>query len=124
MKQKKLNLSEAFEAGEKLPYAMIRTLSSVYVGENRSMKNMEPLLDELEEARFFNDKTEIKILRKDTDLMAVQTDAEPSDHCLVKTYSIANPEFGKTLQVACDLGQDEDGQTYICGERLIGWEGI
>ena len=124
MKQEKITISEALEEGEKLPYAMIRTLSSVYVGLNKKREEIDPLLPELEEARFFSDKTEIKILYKDDDLIAIRAEEEHSDNGLVRKYSIANTEFGKTLWVSCDLEQDEDGQTYIRAERLIGWEGI
>lgn len=124
MKQEKITISKALEEGEKLPYAMIRTLSSVYVGLNKKREEIDPLLPELEEARFFGDKMEIKILYKDDDLIAIRTEEELSDNGLVKKYTIANTEFGKTLWVSCDLEQDEDGQTYIRTERLIGWEGI
>ena len=124
MKLKNLNISEAFETSEKMPYTMIRTLSSVYLGANPKREKTDEFLSELEEIRFFNDKTEIKILRKENNLVAIQTEEEPSDNCLVKTYPIANSEFGKALQISYNLSQDEDGQTYISGERFSGWEGI
>ena len=124
MKLKNLNISEAFETGEKMPYMMSRTLSSVYLGMNSKREKTDEFLSELEEIRFFNEKTEIKILRKENNLVAIQTEEEPSDNCLVKTYPIANPEFGKALQISYNLSQDEDGQIYISGERFSGWEGI
>lgn len=124
MKLKNLNISEAFEAGEKMTYMMSRTLSSVYLGMNSKREKTDEFLSELEEIRFFNEKTEIKILRKENNLVAIQTEEEPSDNCLVKIYPIANPEFGKTLQISYNLSQDEDGQTYISDERFSGWEGI
>lgn len=120
MIQKKLELVEALKESHDMPYAMIRTLSTVYIGK---YKNEEKLLNEWEEARFFDEKKEIRFFRKDDKLQAASMEGEKEDSVISRFYPTGNPEFGKKIKVTWQLSTDEDGQTYICGERLTGWEG-
>lgn len=119
MTVKKIDLPEALERGRKLPFAWVRSLSFAYVGRN---KEIEDELEEVEEARFFDEKTEIKILRTVDGLQAWCCEAEPDDHVLEHSYKVRNPEFGKEIRVTWMLDVDEDGQTYISGGRLSGWK--
>lgn len=120
MRQKKLELEEALKESRVMPYTMIRTLSAVYVGE---YQNQEELLDEWEEAHFFDEDKEICFFRRDEKLQAVSKEKEENDSVIIHSYEIGNPEFGKKIKIAWQLSTDEDGQTYISGERLTGWEG-
>lgn len=120
MIQKKLELTEALKESRFMPYAMIRTLSTVYIG---TYKNEEELLEEWEDARFFDEKKEICFFRKDEKLQAVRKEEEENDSVIIHICEIGNPEFGRRIKIAWQLSTDEDGQTYISGERLSGWEG-
>lgn len=120
MIQKKMEVAEALKESHVMPYAMIRTLSTMYIGE---YKDEEELLDEWEEAHFFDEDKEICFFRRDEKLQAVSKEKEENDSVIIHSYEIENPEFGKKIKIAWQLSTDEDGQTYISGERLTGWEG-
>ena len=115
----KLDLTDALEAGHELPYVWIHELSRVYIGKNT---DVDLQLEEVEEVRFFDEKAEVKIVRMETELQAWRITAEPDDHVIRHSYAICNQEFGGKLSVTWMLDADEDGQTYVKGERLSGWE--
>lgn len=115
----KLDLTDALESGHELPYVWIHELSRVYIGKNM---DVDLQLEEVEEVRFFNGKTEVKIIRMEEELQAWRITEEADDHVISHSYAICNQEFGGKLSVAWMLDADEDGQTYIKGERLNGWE--
>lgn len=119
MMKKEIDLSQALELGHKLPYVWIRSLSSVYMGKNNFQDKQ---LEELEEARFFDGDTEIKIIRIAQKLHAWYTCLDAEDCIMKYSYNVRNPEFGGKIQVSQILDSDEDGQTYICDEKLSGWE--
>lgn len=115
----KLDLMDALESGHELPYVWIHELSRVYIGKSTGV---DLQLEEVEEVRFFDEKSEVKIVRMEMGLQAWRMTAEPDDHVIRHSYAICNEEFGGKLSVAWMLDADEDGQTYIKGERLNGWE--
>lgn len=118
MKQEKITVQQALQAGRALPFAMIRALSQVTLGHTPAGIAEEELL----EARFFDAEQEIRVFRYGDELRAVRLCAEADDRILYKTCRIANKRFGGSLTAAQLLESDEDGQTYIAATRLVDWK--
>lgn len=119
MLTKGLTIQEALACGRTLPWAWVRCLSRVTLGP--APADIDP--EELIEARFFNEKEEIRLFRAGGELRAVRLMEQPEDSVLVKSYRIKNPAFGEYITVRCGLEADEDGQVGIVSTRLAGWRG-
>lgn len=121
MKKEKIRIEQALEKGKQLPYAMIRSLSKVELGNTPESVDLEELL----EARFFDKSQEVRIFRKEQGLQAALIKADSGEEdCFVETYTLANQSlFGKELRVCYHLAYDEDGQAYVEVGRLVGWKG-
>lgn len=119
MKYENLELQEGLEKGLKMPYAFISSLSFVKLGH--TPENID--LSELIEARFFDNKEEIRIYSNEGILNAVYLKEEVEDRNISKVYILKDNSFGKEITVKYDLDIDEDGQTYIYSTRLSGWKG-
>ena len=119
MKEKILTIEEGLAEGRKLPFAFLRFLDKTTLGKTPDSVNTDTLL----EARFFDEKTEVRIFRREDDLCAALLQEEDTDRLLVKTYAAADKKFGSKITVKCDLSSDEDGQTFVKSVRLSHWEG-
>lgn len=119
MKIETLDSKQALAEGAKLPFVMLQTVSAVVFAKNPY--TIEET--EINEARFFDEQTEIRIFRQDGELQAVCLTEEASDRCIKETYEFANKVLGKELEICRVLDTDEDGQTYITATRLTGWKG-
>lgn len=118
MKAEKMELQAALSKGKSLPWAMIRSLSTVTLGPPPS----DIPEDDLLEARFFSPDEEIRIFRNDGKLHAVLLRDEKNDEFLDHTYRISNPELGTEITVRSYLGFDDDGQAYLKNSRLTNWK--
>ena len=118
MKQEMMSLQAAIEAGQKLPFGWVRSLSQVALGRMPLAVDLEELL----EARFFSRDREIRIFPGEDGLSAVALTGEPEDHVMEEEYPIENPRFGQSVTLARVLDWDEDGQAYIAATRLSGWK--
>lgn len=115
-----LEVSQALELGMTLPYALIRSLSSVTLGP--APEKIE--LDELIEARFFDSEQEVRIFQGETGPQAARFWEEAGDAVIKRTYQLANTAlFGQAIAVRQLLDFDEDGQAYVSWTRLAGWKG-
>lgn len=119
MRIEKLDAEAALERGLRLPYALVRSLSTVTLGKTPRAVEIEELL----EARFFSENEEIRLFRKNGGLNAVLLREEPADSVLEDTFRIENGALGRSVTVRHLLDFDEDGQAYIKTTRLAGWEG-
>lgn len=119
MKREKLEINTALQQGMQLPFALIRTWSTVHLGE---CPEQLPQLEELLEGRFFDKNREIRLFRREGNMCAVSLEQTPEDRTLEETYEL-EPKFGKTLTVCRHLSVDEDGQTVFAATRLSSWEG-
>lgn len=118
MKQETIDIQAALEAGQKLPFAWVRSLSQVSLGRTLLAADLEELL----EARFFSRDREIRLFPGEDGLRAVALTGEPEDHVMEEEYQIENPRFGRSITVTRVLDWDEDGQAYIAATRLSGWK--
>ena len=109
MRQETISLQAALEAGQKLPFAWVRSLSQVALGRTPLAADLEELL----EARFFSRDREIRLFPGEDGLRAVALTGEPEDHVMEEEYQIENPRFGRSITVTRVLDWDEDGQAYI-----------
>lgn len=118
LKRERLNWSQALKQGKELPFAFIRTWSSVTLGATP-----ERLPESVIEARFFDQEQEIRVFERDGVMEGVSFRSEPGDLSYRKTYAIANPIFGTSLTVQYELEADEDGQCAVTVTRLADWKG-
>lgn len=119
MKTEKLEWEQALAEGKKLPFIMLQTVSAVVFAKNPC----EFEIDEIKEARFFDNQMEIRIFRQDDSLKAVRLTAESTDRCLYETYTFANRRLGNELELCRVIDTDEDGQSYVAATRLTAWRG-
>ena len=119
MKTENLEWKQALAEGENLPFVMLQMVSAVVFAKNPYEFEME----EINEVRFFDKQTEIRIFRQDDSLKAVRLTAEGTDRCLHETYTFANRRLGNELELCRVLDTDEDGQSYIAATRLTAWKG-
>lgn len=119
MKLEVMEADRALEQGMALPWALVRSLSQVTLGP--APREVDPA--ELLEARFFSAGEEIRVFREGDGLRAVRLTPQAGEAVLEEPRKIANPIFGTAVTVCRALAFDEDGQAYVSGERLIGWEG-
>ena len=120
MKKETLAINEALAYCKALPYALIRSLSSVSLGPT---PGEPPMLDELLEARFFDEKQEVRLFHCNGVLYAARLVFEEGDSWIDKTYEVENKDLGEQVTVRHFLAFDEDGQCYISTSCLTGWKG-
>ena len=118
LKRQHLNVSDAWEQGKTLPFALIRTWSAVTLGETP-----KELPEGMIEARFFSAEEEIRIFDREGVQTAALLRTEDGDVSYQKTFVMANPVFGKLLTVQYELEADEDGQYAVVATRLVDWKG-
>ena len=115
----RLTAEEAIRRGLMLPFALIRTVSSISLGNTPAQIETEELLD----ARFFSDVQEVRLFRRDGQLQGAVLKQDADKDYLEKIYRIENPALGREIVVRYELEADEDGQTYVSAARLAGWKG-
>ena len=115
----RLTAEEAIRRGLMLPFALIRTVSSISLGNTPAQIETEELLD----ARFFSDTEEVRLFRRDGQLQGAVLKQDADKDYLEKIYRIENPALGREIVVRYELEADEDGQTYVSAARLAGWKG-
>lgn len=115
----RLTAEEAIQRGLMLPFALIRRISSVSLGNTPTQIETEELLD----ARFFSDTEEVRLFRRDGLLQGAVLKQDADKDYLEKIYRIENPALGREIVVRYELEADEDGQTYVSAARLAGWKG-
>lgn len=115
----KLEVNKALERGLSLPYALVRSLSEVTLGPAPASVD----LDELLEVRFFSEQEEIRIFQGEEGLQAVRLPDVEGGAALPVTCKLMNPIFGCEITLCREVAFDEDGQAYVSGLRLTGWEG-
>lgn len=119
MKTEPMDVREALGRGKALPYALVRSLSSVALGPAPETVD----LDELIEARFFGEE-EVRLFRDGADLRAVCLTQEEGDVVIDRCCALANRSaFGGAITVRQVLEFDGDGQAFIACTRLTGWRG-
>lgn len=119
MKTEKLEWEQALAEGKKLPFVMLQMVSAVVFAKNPYVFET----DEINEVRFFDKQTEIRLFRQNDSLKAVRLTAERTDRCLYETYTFANRRLGNELELCRVIDTDEDGQSYVAATRLTAWRG-
>lgn len=119
MRQECLNAQQAVEEGRELPFALIRQLSRVQLGP---VPEQMPALSEILEARFFDGRQEIRLLRQGKELCGVRLTLEDTDRWMDRQEIVENPQLGGELSVRYILDFDEDGQCRVKTFCLTGWK--
>ena len=120
MAKKSISIDEALKRATALPFAMIRSLSDVYLGEQKIPSDLSDVI----EARFFGPDEEIRLFRDGETLKAASVTEEGMDS-IDKNFDVENSgKFGvKKISAKYILDYDEDGQAFISTTRLCGLEG-
>ena len=114
-----MEVDRALEQGRALPYALVRSLSQVTLGPAPREVDSAELL----EVRFFSAGEEIRVFRGTDGLQAVRLTSREGEPGQEERRELANPAFGRAVTVCRALSFDGDGQAYVAGDRLTGWEG-
>lgn len=120
-----MTLDEAMAKAKNYPYVLLWELSRVHCGK---ADQVETNWAEVTQARFFDDKEELRFWYDGGELrFAVISDEtmrqenEELDY-LDKAYPLDHQgAFGTRLDFREYLRYDEDGQLYVAGQRLKGW---
>ena len=119
MKPETLTVEAALARGKELPWALVRSLSSVTLGP---VPAELPPEDELLEVHFFSEAEEIRLFRDGAGLRAARLAEGPETPVIRREFEVENPAMGKTITVCWRIEADEDGQCALTGARLAGWE--
>ena len=117
---------------EKCAYALLYKIESIDIARISDDVNIEELLDECYEARFFDEEREVRFWRDDDDAdmtgefgAAVLEEAD-AGVCIRqdKKYVLANryKGSGKAVIIRQYLLPDDDGQMCVVATRLVGIE--
>ena len=118
MKEYSIDVTKAIQEGKELPYCLIYSISSVYLG--RTKENVE-VDEEIIEAHFFDEDKEIRITRNQGIFIAAKLESSPEDDYIERVYHVKRAK-GKLI-VHEEIDYDSDGQAYVADIRLIGWRG-
>ena len=127
-----IEFGQAKAIAEKCAYALLYKIESIDLIKISEEVNIEELLDECYEARFFDEEREVRILRDDDDAdmtgefgAAVLEEADAGG-CIRqdKKYVLANryKGNGKAVIIRQYLLPDDDGQMCVVATRLVGIE--
>ena len=129
---KSIEFGQAKAIAEKCEYALLYKIESIDIVKISDDVNIDALLDECYEARFFDEEREVRFWREDDDAdmtgefgAAVIEEAD-AGVCIRqdKKYVLANryKGIGKSVIIRQYLLPDEDGQMCVMVTRLVGIE--
>ena len=129
---KSIEFGQAKAIAEKCAYALLYKIESIDLVKISEGVNIEELLVECYEARFFDEEREVRFWREDDDAdmtgefgAAVIEEAD-AGVCIrqYKKYVLANryKGIGKSVIIRQYLLPDEDGQMCVMVTRLVGIE--
>ncbi len=113
-----LTESEAKEKAYRYPFSLCYSCSGIQLGVTPLEINWE----EITEARFFGDKSEIHIFFDEEGIRVTEVTDEESDEIIDLSYKLES-HFGEKLTVRRYINFDEDGQAQIIMTRLLKWKG-
>ena len=128
---KSIEFGQAKAIAEKCAYALLYKIESIDLVKISEGVNIEELLDECYEARFFDEEREVRFLRDDDADMTGEfgtsvIEEADAGSCIRhdKKYVLANryKGSGKTVIIRQYLLPDEDGQMCVVATRLVGIE--
>ena len=129
---KSIEFGQAKAIAEKCEYALLYKIESIDLVKISDDVNIEELLDECYEARFFDEEREVRMLRAedDADMMgefeAAVLEEAGVGSCIRqdKKYVLANryKGSGKAVIIRQYLIPDDDGQMCVVATRLVGIE--
>lgn len=113
-----LNIADAVLEAKKKKYALIYELSNVYVGPQ---KDDFALDNNILEAHFFDEDSEIKITRSGDSFIGFRIYESEEDEVIKKKTSLTISN--QKLNINSHLDCDEDGQYRETTQRLVSLEG-
>lgn len=122
MRTESLDAQQALAEGRAMPFAYVRTYSSVALGPSARCAPEVSTPEEILEARFFDGAAELRLFRDESGLRAARLVLEDGDDCIFETVSPANSRFGGVVTVCSVLAYDEDGQAARMAALLTDWK--
>ena len=129
---KSIEFGQAKAIAEKCAYALLYKIESIDLVKISDDVNIDDLLGECYEARFFDEEREVRLLRDDDDAEmtgefgAAVLEETDAGVCIRqdKKYVLANryKGNGKTVIIRQYLIPDDDGQMCVVATRLVGIE--
>ncbi len=122
-KKRNLSVKEAMQEGFKKKFALVHMISEVFLGSCKNLKILNE--EEILEARYFDESSEIRIFRDDNQLRALEIYDTTDEDTEIFRYEIDSnfKSAGKILLVKEYYAEDEDGQSFVKLKRLYGIEG-
>lgn len=127
-----IEFGQAKAIAEKCANALLYKIESIDLIKISEEVNIEELLDECYEARFFDEEREVRLLRDDDDAEmtgkfgAFVIEEAGAGSCIRqdKKYVLANryKGNGKSVIIRQYLIPDDDGQMCVVATRLVGIE--
>ena len=127
-----IEFGQAKAIAEKCAYALLYKIESIDLVKISDDVNIDDLLGECYEARFFDEEREVRLLRDDDDAeMTGKFEAAVLEEAGVgscirqdKKYVLANryKGSGKSVIIRQYLIPDDDGQMCVVATRLVGIE--
>ena len=129
---KSIEFGQAKATAEKCAYALLYKIESIDLIKISDDVNIDDLLGECYEARFFDEEREVRLLRDDDDAEmtgefgAAVLEETDAGVCIRqdKKYVLANryKGNGKAVIIRQYLLPDDDGQMCVVATRLVGIE--
>ncbi len=116
----KLAYKNAITLGQKLPFALVRSVSAFSLG--RTPDTLPPE-EELLEVRFFSETEEYRIFRTEEGLSALRLTDEADEEHTDRELKLENRRYGEKVILRHCIQYDEDGQAALTSGRLARWEG-
>ena len=127
-----IEFGQAKAIAEKCAYALLYKIESIDLVKISDDVNIDDLLGECYEARFFDEEREVRLLRDDDDaemtgkFEAAVLEEAGGGSCIRqdKKYVLANryKGSGKSVIIRQYLIPDDDGQMCVVATRLVGIE--
>ena len=122
MNRTKIEFEMAKAKSSEYEYVFLRELSRLHMGVN----NIDINWDEVIEARFFDEASELRFFRYGKELKAVLIEdgggEEGIDFKTSKEISLLHDgRFGKSIIVREYFDYDPDGQIFVTASRLVEW---
>lgn len=119
MKTEKMNINEALEHGREFPFALVRSISSFFIGPTPEEL---PPTEELLEVRFFSEEGECRIFHTGAELAAVYVTEAPEEEYIDSSFSLEN-DRSQSITIRQTISYDDDGQAILSSGRLTTWKG-
>ena len=121
MKLEQTDVSQAFDQAaleqEGYQHYLIYFLSRVETGDVKEL-DVNDLKEDMVEAYFFNERSQLHLFRYQGDWQAVICEAEEGDDSFDETQLLMSSDYGESMRIRHFFTFDEDGQASVQYSKL------